>query len=114
MSDNTPSVRTQDDTITIAFAEGKPLSAEAVECAVDIDDFGTLIGIEVLDLRKQVGSIKPPSSQAWSYDWEEDALYVRLGLTKYPVTTLSGTGHLLLDGERSVLTFEVTLQRSVL
>ena len=66
----------------------KILSTDAVrssevQCVLDLTDFGEVVGVEVLDLSRQLdgGTITPPPGSGqitWSYDAEIDALYIHV------------------------------------
>lgn len=54
-----------------------------VECVVDLTRLGEVVGVEVLDLKRQlaVPVVEAPESDGgvrWSYDDEIDALYLRI------------------------------------
>lgn len=54
-----------------------------IDCVVDLTDFGEVVGVEVLDVSRQLagGVVDPPTLQGeirWSYDDEIDALYVHV------------------------------------
>ena len=65
------------------FASVDPVEDKAIECVVDLDDFGELVGVEVLPFRGQSGASVPLCTEngapRWSYDPEVDGFYLRLG-----------------------------------
>lgn len=55
-----------------------------IECVLDLTYLGDVVGIEVLDLRKQLGggsvsSFRAEGKVRWSYDDKIDALYIYIG-----------------------------------
>jgi uncharacterized protein YuzE len=112
MSDSLPLVTRTEHSIQVVFSESKPSFTEGFECAFDIDDFGTLIGIEIIGLKEQAGIVRAPSTKQtnsfqWSYDKEYDLLSILLESVKYPVRTKTSTGTLFLDQNRSVIGIEI-------
>ena len=68
----------------IRFLPAEPTSWVRLASVVDLDDFGELVGVEVLDAKRQLGGGDIPVSPAsgrprWGYDPEIDALYVHTG-----------------------------------
>lgn len=60
-----------------------PMRSLDIDCVLDLTDFDEVVGIEVLDLTRQLagGTVAPPgqaSSIRWSYDAEMDALYLHV------------------------------------
>jgi hypothetical protein len=77
-----PRVDISDSMMSIYFMAVAAAQSFVVTCVMDYTDFGDLVGIEVLDWRKQLsgGRIDGPSVSEyprWSYDDEIDALYIR-------------------------------------
>lgn len=83
MSLDLPSAALQDGRLVIRFLEATVSRSVEVACVIDQTDFGDVIGIEVLDFRRQLsgGQLQAPRSAGgvrWSYDDEIDALYVHV------------------------------------
>jgi len=83
MSQFAPFTSTRAGVLSIRFTESDGVRAMDVDCVVDLTDFGDVVGVEILDLRRQLsgGTIEgsPTGSKIrWSYDDEIDAFYVRL------------------------------------
>lgn len=68
--------------LTVQFAPSNGPNESSLQCILDMNDFGDILGIEVLDWQKQAGGPigqSPAQGPArWTYDDEVDALYVRL------------------------------------
>lgn len=83
MSNFQPQVRQEDEALFVILAQGSPERWVDFDGILDQTTFGDIIGLEVLDLREQVGivDIAPSPSVGiprWSYDSEIDALYLRI------------------------------------
>jgi hypothetical protein len=88
-----------------------------VACVLDPTDFGEVIGVEVLDLRRQFSGavVEAPRSSGqvgWSYDSEVDAFYVRVAEGSGQVQT-SATGTIGLDSIQRVALLEVPIPPTV-
>jgi uncharacterized protein YuzE len=67
----------------VRLLEADPVRSLEVSCVVDATDFGEVVGVEMLDVGRQLaGGIVDPASfrggVGWSYDAEVDALYVHV------------------------------------
>lgn len=83
MSLNFPSADLQSGTIVIRFLDAVVSRSVQVECVMDQTDFGDVVGIEILPFRAQLtgGRLEGPQSAGavrWSYDAEDDALWVHV------------------------------------
>jgi hypothetical protein len=79
-----PTVKLRNGLLIVYLTINSPSVIETpFECVIDETDFGDSVGVEVLDLRAQLGTGSLPQSPStglptWSYDEEIDALYLRL------------------------------------
>jgi uncharacterized protein YuzE len=68
--------------VEIVFSEAERIDQKEVECVLDLDEFGELIGIEILPFEEQLGARPPMNTRdgfpRWSYDPMADGFYVRL------------------------------------
>lgn len=82
MTDGFADVCASAGTLRVRFEFAPASDASSVPCILDVDDFGELVGIEILDWQKNAGGPVGLSEKAgaahWTYDDEIDALYVRL------------------------------------
>jgi hypothetical protein len=81
MNESFPFVEIANGVMSIHFMASSPVRSLTVSCVIDYSDFGDLVGIELLDWRRQLsgGQLDVPSSSGqlrWSYDDEIDALYL--------------------------------------
>ncbi len=111
MSGFVPFTSTHAGVLSIRFAEPEGIRAIDVDCVVDLTDFGDVVGVEILDLRRQLsdGIIEgsPAGSKIrWSYDDEIDAFYVRLTDGQSQVQR-GATGRAHLDSARRVVQLDV-------
>jgi uncharacterized protein YuzE len=94
----------------VVFKATEPAQEVPFECVLDLDDFGEILGIEVLDFNRQIG-VKPSpydSSKGmprWSYDKEIDALYVRFIDRRSPRQEVR-EGSAFVDPQGSVVCLE--------
>jgi hypothetical protein len=83
MTGFSPFTDVEEDLVRVHLLESDPATTVELECVLDLTDFGEAVGLEVLDLAKQLngGRIDPvriTGRISWSYDVEIDALYVHL------------------------------------
>lgn len=83
MSDFRPFSELQDTVLWLHILNTEPVASFELRCVLDMSDFREIVGIEVLDLNRQLegGLIDPPQGTgeiSWSYDSEFDALYIRV------------------------------------
>jgi hypothetical protein len=69
--------------LEVQLRDGIPERSMAVDCIVDMTYLGAIIGVEILDLRRQLngGKVKPSTVKGnprWSYDEEIDAFYLHV------------------------------------
>lgn len=84
MTDFRPTSYFRDDVLHVVFIDIESTRTVELRCVLDQTDFGDVVGIEVLDLARQLegGVVDPPRGTGeirWSYDNEIDALYVHVG-----------------------------------
>jgi hypothetical protein len=101
MDNPTPRVQLGDGFMLILLSSAAGLRAVSFECVVNRAHFGDPVGLEILDLKAQLGSsVRLPSQRResmlrWSYDEEIDALYVRLsGHGSHGQRRVTGTARL--------------------
>ena len=78
-----PSAFLQDGVLHVVVLDRGPTRTIDVRCVLDQTDFGDVVGVELLDLARQIegGAIDPApctGGLSWSYDAEIDALYVHV------------------------------------
>lgn len=84
-----PNIVREDDSLDVVFSSSDvPLSKVRVRCVLDVDQFGEVIGIEILNLKDQVGNRclgaieetlrKPVGDLHYSYNDDVDAFYLRV------------------------------------
>jgi hypothetical protein len=83
MSDVEPTFVRRDGLARLVIQTLEPTASLGLECVIDTDDFHEIVGIEVLDFRRQldggyVGASPTSGFPRWSYDSEIDAAYFRL------------------------------------
>lgn len=83
MSLDFPSIALRGGTLVIRFQEGEVSRSVQVICVIDQTDFGDVLGIEVLDFRRQISGgflegARSASVVRWSYDEEADAFYAHV------------------------------------
>lgn len=102
-----------DGVLQVRFAKGNVERRLPLDCVVDLTGDGFVVGVEVLDFRRQAGGAEAPTVPASdaghvSYDAEMDALYVRIGGEHGP-RQRKATGVALIDARGQVLGLEVVL-----
>ena len=83
MSLEFPSATLRNGTLVIRFQEGVVSRSVQVTCVIDQTDFSDVLGIEILDFRRQISGgllegARSASGVRWSYDAEDDAFYVHV------------------------------------
>ena len=77
-----PRAETANGVLWMFLAHGRAIREVAFDCTIDLDDFGELIGVEILAFAETFNAHAPPSPGSghpqWSYDPEIDAFYLRL------------------------------------
>jgi hypothetical protein len=81
-----PRVSIEDGLLVVILVEGPGVERVDFDAVLDQTDFGDLVGLEILDVRTQLGGAAVPSSPLegtprWSHDTEIDAFYIRLGVS---------------------------------
>ena len=87
-----------------------------LRCVLDLTDFGDVIGVEVLDLARQLdgGAMDPPRSKgaiSWSYDDEIDALYIHVADGRGQVQR-TATASAYIDTSGRVVRLEIAVPTS--
>jgi uncharacterized protein YuzE len=99
-----------DGVIKVFLGAGSPDRTTSFDAVIDRTDLGDVVGIEVLDLRRQVGgsvrSVPSSGFPRWSYDDEIDALYIHL-LDARAQVQVTASGMAALDGSDQIITLEV-------
>ena len=107
MTEFQPFAEFRDGVLLVHTAEGEPARSMDLRCVLDLTDFGDVIGIEVLDLARQLdgGTTEPlrwTGVISWSYDDEVDALYIHVAEGRGQVQRSAiATAH--LDSNRRVV-----------
>jgi len=97
---------------TIDLAPGE-ISRE-IQCdgIIDLNGLGELVGVEILDFRRQTGAMTPQSGgnalPKCGYDAEIDAFYVRITKGSSPIQK-KAKGTVALDAENHMLGVTVAL-----
>jgi uncharacterized protein YuzE len=83
VSDFLPYAEIEQAVLRVQLVDAGGVRSLDIDCVVDLTDFDEVVGVEILDLRKQLagGTIGPSvegSSIRWSYDAEMDALYLHV------------------------------------
>lgn len=84
------------------------------DCVIDQTDLGEIVGIEILDLVRQLAGGRAPSAPLagfprWSYDEEIDAFYVHLADGRAQVQKSgSCTAYVDQEGQLNALELRVT------
>lgn len=93
------------------------VTCEQVECVIDVDDFAEIAGIEVEDLRAQLGLPRPVPMEPiegnrvrFSYDQTNDVMYVRVGGARAQGQILTDA-QVCLDAKHALVRIEVRYPR---
>lgn len=110
MSLEFPSATLHNGTLVIRFQEGMVSRSVQVTCVIDQTDFSDVLGIEILDFRRQISGGLPEGARSasgvrWSYDAEDDAFYVHVMDGRSQIQT-SIIGTVGLDVADSVVLLE--------
>ena len=109
---NLPTVVTGAGVLRVLLRLGEVSRSMACEAVLDTDDFGTLLGVEVLAFAAQLGTVPPPTPPTgpvtWSYDAEMDAFYLRLSPGTAPMQR-KATARGLFDDRNQFVGLEVPL-----
>jgi len=108
-----PRVSISDGVLVIQLSNSVGLRVVPFEGMVTRAHFGDPVGVEILDLKGQLGStvtLPAPRDQVlrWSYDEEIDALYVRLsGHGSHGQRRVTGTAR--LDGWGTLVSLQIPM-----
>jgi hypothetical protein len=83
VTDFTPSSTVRGGVLTVTLSGNRVERRTDFDGVVDQTDFGDVLGLEILDLLRQLGGVATPASPTsgfpcWSYDDEIDAFYVHV------------------------------------
>ena len=106
-----PRVATGNGMLSIQFADSDIARSTNVDCVLDLTYLGDVVGVEILDLRRQLSGGRVEALSAggqiqWSYDDEIDAFYVQI-LEDRAQVQRSATGKAHLDSGNRVVRLEV-------
>ena len=113
MSEWVPTAAIDDGVLLIQLADSDVVNAFDIDCVVDLTEFGDVVGVEILDLRRQLSDgvveASPVDGQInWSYDDEFDAFYVHVIDGRGQVQR-SVTGKARLDSEKRLVQLELPI-----
>jgi hypothetical protein len=111
VSGNTPSASIENGRLTIRFVASDSARRVDVEGVLDQTGLGEVVGVEILDLRSQLGGAEVPPTPGgglprWSYDAEIDAFYVRVADERAPIQKRV-SGMAVLNGSGLLVSLEV-------
>ncbi len=100
-------------TLYVRFGSGDAVERIGLECVLDVAGDGEIVGVEVLDFRRQargadVPRVPPSNAGHASYDVEMDALYLRVGAGHAPYQKKT-SGVVVVDARRHVMGLEIAL-----
>jgi uncharacterized protein YuzE len=81
MTDFVPRAAIHDGVLAVRLMDGIRTESASFEGVLDLDDFGKIVGVEILDFQAQVGGSvgnSPVDGVRWSYDREIDAFYLHI------------------------------------
>jgi uncharacterized protein YuzE len=112
-----PSASLSEETLAVRFSDSLVSRSVEVACVVDQTDFGDVIGVEILDFRRQltggmIEGLRSAGQIKWSYDPEMDALYVHLtdGRSQVQVSVI---GRISLDSSQRVVLLEAAIPAAI-
>lgn len=103
----------RDGVLHVRTLDAEPARSMELRCVLDLNDFGDVIGVEVLDLARQLdgGAMDPlrrKGAISWSYDDEIDALYIHVAEGRGQVQRSAvGSAHLDSSGRVVALAIPV-------
>jgi uncharacterized protein YuzE len=111
MSNHSAHARFVDSVLEIRFNDQPYERFTNIKCVVDQDRLGDVIGVEILDIRRQTGGAVIESRTVtqdfrWSYDSEIDALYVHITRGSAPVQR-DAIGRACIAGDGTLAAIEV-------
>lgn len=111
MSIDGPRASLEDGLLTVILIAGEVARRIDFDGVLDQTALGEAVGVEILDLRSQLGDGEVPPAPAsglprWSYDSEIDAFYVRLADDTAPIQK-PFTGAASLDHGGRLVSIEV-------
>jgi hypothetical protein len=113
MDNPAPRVQICDGQLVIHLSNAVGLRVVPFDCMLDRACFGDPVGVEILDLKGQLGAAVTLPTQRdnvlrWSYDEEIDALYVRLsGHGSHGQRRVTGTAR--LDGWGCLVSLQIPM-----
>jgi hypothetical protein len=110
-----PRVAIEDDVLHIWLVATEPVRSIEIDCVVDLTYLDEVIGVEVLDLRRQTGGATPGPSPAssqlrWAYDDEIDAFYLHVADGRGQLQS-SATANASLDSGGRLVRLEIPVPR---
>lgn len=117
MSGPLPSATVNEDVLSVRFLGSAVARTTEVACVVDQTDFGEVVGVEILGLRRQLsgGLVDAPRASGevrWSYDAEIDAFYLHVAEGRGQVQT-AVTGKASLDSAQRLVLLEAPVPPAV-
>ena len=115
MNEFKPTVTVGDGVMTLNLTPTSRASRLDFDCVIDQTDLGEIVGVEILDLVRQLGGGRAPCAllagfPRWSYDEEIDAFYIHLAAGRAQVQKSgSCTAYVDQEGQLSALEVTVTL-----
>lgn len=112
-----PSAAADEGMLTVRLFASAPIRSVEIDCVLDLTDFGEVVGIEVLDLRRQLaGGVvelpEPDGDVRWSYDGEIDAFYLHVADGRGQVQR-SARARAQLDSMGRLVRMDVELPESI-
>ena len=108
-----PSAVTSGNVLTVSLRTGHADRQVNLDVILDQTDFGDVVGVEILDLRRQLADGKSPPSPVegyprWAYDNEIDAFYVHIADGPAPIQK-TATSTAFLDDNGVLTSLVVTM-----
>jgi hypothetical protein len=111
VSSDAPSASVEGGVLTVILVANDGARRVDFDGVLDQTAFGEVVGVEILDLRSQLGDGEVPPGPTgglprWSYDDEIDAFYVRVAEDTAPIQK-AVVGTAVLDGAGQLASLEV-------
>jgi hypothetical protein len=107
-----PTYEVMNSKLCVQLAAGDLASRLSFEGVLDLTGMGDVVGLEILDFRRQLDATVEPahSSDAirWSYHAEEDAFYLHLA-GQHALVQKKVSGVALIDSRKNLIGIEVAL-----
>jgi hypothetical protein len=109
-----PSATVDGDRLRVVLLDSEPVRSIGLDCVVDLTDMGEIVGIEVLDVQRQLGGgVMPPAvlgELRWSFDDEMDAFYLQVAQGRGQIQK-SAKAIARLDSTQHVVQFDIPVPR---